>query len=89
MGLDSVELVFEIERTFDITLPNDELEREEWTVRGMQQLVWKHMQVQSKTGTWTEETVGRRLNMIYHESLGVPWELIKPEARIITDFGID
>ena len=83
MGLDSVELVMEVEKVFDIEISNPEAEKI-ITVKDFHECILVNLKQEK-----TEEEVYAALVQILHEKLGVPLEEIKPHSKIVEDFGID
>lgn len=81
MGLDSVQLIIDIENEFGISIPDAEAEKIS-TIRDFSECVVR------LTGKELEE-VEFKIMTILHESLGVEWNRLKPSARIVDDMGID
>lgn len=81
MSLDSIALIAEIEKRFNINLSSKETEKI-FTIRQLSEYVAK------ETGKELE-VVEFGIMTILHESLGVEWKLLKPDTDIVNDLGID
>ena len=89
MGLDLVELVMELERTFDISLPIERVEQFR-TVGQLFDLVCEQLTVRDPlishayVGPLWEQYLD-----IMEESLGVTRDQLKPDVHFVMDLGID
>ena len=83
MSLDSVELIIEVEKAFDIEISNLQAEKI-ITVQGFYEYILSNL-----SNDISKQEVYSTFVQILHEKLGVSLEEIKPDSRIIEDFGID
>ena len=92
MGMDTVELLVEIEDYFEINITNIEAENIE-TVGDFQQCILDKLRNQKSINTNTPYyeagDVFEILKQIIHQKLSVPLSKITPFARITYDLGID
>lgn len=86
MGLDSVELILDIEKAFEIAITNEEAATL-LTVGDIQSLLRQKRGV--RAGTRADDAQWMRLRAVIIESRSVPIDLIVPEAEITRDLGID
>ena len=82
MGLDSVELIMEIEDRFNIIIPDREAS-EAVTVEKLFQCILNSTKVSSD-----KKEIWDMLVLIISEQLGVDKEDIKPESNFVKDFGL-
>ena len=87
MSLDSVELIFAIEREFDITIDNQEAEQLQ-TVDDLYRCVLRLLPG-AAGGDPPEVDVWRRLVEVIVDEIGVEPERVHPGAYIVEDLGID
>lgn len=80
MGLDSVELVMRIEETFDIRIPDSEVEKA-YTVGDLYEIVWKHVKVGDSQKCVSQKLFYELRNSFSNE-LGVPKSEIKPKTLL-------
>ncbi len=86
MGLDSVELILDIEKAFEIEITNEEAATLR-TIGDIQALLRLKRGVGA--GTREDQAQWMRLRAVIIESRGVSFDLIVPEAEITRDLGID
>jgi acyl carrier protein len=86
MGLDSVELLFEIENAFNIKIPGNEAKQIS-TVRDFYEVVWRHLKEQQTTHSRQE--VELLINKIIADRIGLAEEEVISTARLTDDLGID
>lgn len=95
MGLDSVEMLMEVERTFQVTLSDEEAERLE-TVGDLHAWLCRELGCReplqptldgASARAWTDEEAWRVLILIVSDHLGVPVEVIRPDSHIVHDLG--
>jgi acyl carrier protein len=87
MGLDTVELVMSIEEDFDIRIPN-EVAATLVTVGQLHEYIVAELDRRNAVETDRAQVFGQ-LRDIICEQLGVDPALVRPEARIVEDFGAD
>jgi len=89
MGLDTVELVDEVEKKFNITIPNKEASLIT-TVGDFHNVVWKHLQAKIiNLHPLTHVEVEALINNIIANKCGMPLLEITPEKTICGDLGLD
>lgn len=86
MGLESVELILEVEKRFCISLP-DKLLSEVKTLSQFSYIIWQEC-LQNQQSI-TDSEVFNRLKEIIHELFNINEEFILPSSRIIEDLAID
>ena len=86
MGLDTVELVMDVEKSFGLKLPEPEL-TSVLTVGDLHAVVLRHANITA--GTPAAAQSWERLVDIVVESTGVRREQVLPTARIRADLGIN
>lgn len=84
MGLDSVELVLEVEEVFKIKIPDEEANR----IRSVGEL-YDSILVKTAGRGIQPEQVWNDLKNIFVKSFGVAPEEIKKEAWIVRDLGLN
>ena len=84
MGLDSVELLLQIEEEFGITFSDDEAIKIE-TVGQFRDAVLGKVAPR----TYTREYIFDRIRGVLIKDFGVSADQISPEARIVRDLGVD
>ncbi len=82
VGLDSVELVLEIERRFQIEIPDRELYKMT-TVGEMHR--WLHRALD--TTVWSEEAIWNELREIVYRHFDISPEEVRPETSFVDDLG--
>ena len=89
MGLDLVELIMEVERTFDVTISNAQAEQSV-TVGQLYDVVRAQIVERNPTVApgYTGPQWERYLTLVEHE-LGVPRDQLTPEAHFVKDLGVD
>ncbi|HWB28699.1 MAG TPA: hypothetical protein VG738_24670 [Chitinophagaceae bacterium] len=85
MGLDTVELVVEIEKTFDISIAND-IAAKVTTVADFYNVVEKYVE---EGNNYTREEIVRAVNSIVANFTRLPLDEITPGKRICEDLGLD
>ncbi|OAJ69778.1 hypothetical protein A7976_14305 [Methylobacillus sp. MM3] len=86
MGLDTVELVLEAERTFGVAVPDDLAQKTE-TVEEFAHLLYE---LKAKTSApMPYEDVLIQLQRITSEMFHLPIERVVPKARFVKDLGLD
>jgi acyl carrier protein len=85
MGLDSVELIMEIEKAFEISIQDEEAQKI-ITVGDIYNCTWSYINKRKEANKKEMETI---INQIIHDKIGVELKEISPEKKIIDDFGID
>jgi len=86
MGLDSVELVMEIEEEFEIEISN-EIAPTLVTVGDLFAFIVQTFEARGISIDDAE--IWNRLTRIFEDSFGIPARLIVPEAHIVYDLGLD
>lgn len=86
MGLDSVELVMDVEAAFGVDLPDAELASAR-TVGHLHQLILRHTAIPN--GSPAALQSWERLVEVVVESTGVARERVTPAAAIVADLGIN
>jgi acyl carrier protein len=86
MGLDSVELILDVERAFGIETSDPELRKIE-TVGEFYELIVSKLEVNNREVD--RQQVWEGLKSCIIKISGVPPDKIIPEARIVKDLGID
>lgn len=84
MGLDSVELLIEIENEFQIEISNIEAENIA-TVGDFHKIISRKIDLEETT----EEAIYQKLRMVLSEKVGIAIEKIDYHARIVDDLEID
>jgi acyl carrier protein len=79
MGLDSVELVFEWEKAFDITIPDLEAEQIT-TVRKATEVVLRHVRLQPQSRC-KSQSLFYQFRRYCHDQMGVERSLVRPETK--------
>lgn len=90
MGLDSVEILMEIEDSFGIEIPQHEAERI-CTVGDLYNAVWQKLEGKysdKDTGTSRQE-MEMNINLIIADMAGLELEDITSDKKIADDLGID
>lgn len=87
MGLDSVELIMDIEKEFDLTIP-DEVAAKMNTVGDLHGYLCAEMKRLGRTG-WGSVFVLERMTEIICRNLGIKPERVVPTARFVDDLGVD
>ena len=92
MGMDTVELIVDIEKTFNIDIPNAEASSIA-TVKNLQDCTWKHVLEKSQTdlsySKYSREKVDVIINTLLADRSGLPLEDITPNKSITRDLGLD
>ena len=93
MGLDTVELVMEVEDAFSVSIADDVAERI-LTVGDLYQFLLREKdrpisEGEQRPSIGTPDEVWLKLREIIVNVLGVPPEDVRPEARWIEDLGAD
>lgn len=83
MGLDSVELLIEVENTFGVTLHQREVTHVA-TVEDLHALILRSLDVVEN-----EKDIYSRLVRLIHLQQNIPIEKIHPHSRLVDDLGID
>lgn len=86
MSLDSVELVLEVEKEFDIVI-SDEDASKIITVGNFRDLIIRSLQ--EKGMNPNEGEVMQKLRAIVVEQIGAPPDQVTPEAEFVRDLGLD
>ena len=87
MGLDTVELVMEIEKEFELEIP-DEAASNISTVGEMHSWLLTELQRLGRPKVDSAQVYGRLRELICHQ-LGVKPEAVVPSARFVKDLGAD
>ena len=92
MGLDSVEIVLELEREFKIRVPDDEAERVR-TVDDLVALVIRALNASEDPPVLDDAhlrtIVFEKVRDIVAEIIGIDARRVVPSARLIEDLGVD
>lgn len=88
MGLDTVELLMEIEKAFGIAIPNQQAETIV-TVGGFHNVVWEHLQRDPAKNTASRAEVESTINHIIVEFAGLEPHDVTPDKSITSDLGLD
>ena len=80
MGLDTVELVMEVEERFGIELPDEELELDIRTVGDLEQLISRRYSEKCSTTDCNSQKAFYRLRKALVEELGLERKQIKPDT---------
>lgn len=88
MGLDTVELVMAVEHEFEIEIPNSEAVMME-RVGDMHAFVVTALCKRAEPALIDADRIWARLKDIVDDHLGVPPEIVVPEARFVYDLGAD
>jgi len=95
MGLDSVELVLDIEETFEIVLSDEEAEKA-LTPGILTDIVFSKvnnscsaLSCRSQSATWSREEVFLKIRKITSEHLGIDESDILETSLFVQDLGID
>ena len=86
MGLDTVELVMQVEKTFAITIPDHQAEKMV-TVGDMHDFVMRATHADGRA--LDADQVWDQITEILAEDYGVPRAKITREAAVIRDLGLD
>jgi acyl carrier protein len=101
MGLDAVELIMEIEKTFGITFPERAPSPVIATVGDLYQFILGRLAestpetllcqgtLTSDLGDWTPREVWEILRVLIAEQLGVPLERVTESAHLAKDLGMN
>jgi acyl carrier protein len=84
MGLDSVELVLEVEKAFKITIPDKEATQ----IRSVGEL-YDSILAKTADRNADPERIWEELKIIFVERFGIAPEEIKKEAWIVRDLGLN
>ncbi len=87
MGLDTVELVMAVEEHFHIEIPDDEASKI-FTVGELHTFIVNALSRAGRTDISNTAAFDELRDLICNQ-LGVDPQIVKPEARIVKDFGID
>lgn len=87
MGLDTVELVLNIEEEFGLEIPNDAAGRM-FTVGDVHSFLVRELERRGQTAV-DESRIFERLREIVCTQLGVKPEAVVPGARFVEDLGAD
>ena len=92
MGLDTVELIVTIEKTFHISIPNAEA-AELTTVGRIHDAVWKHLSSKpaylQREKSITRKEIEQAINELIAGFAGFELHEITPEKSITSDLGLD
>jgi acyl carrier protein len=88
MGLDTVELLMEIERAFGIAIPDQQAEQI-ITVGDYYEVVWEHLQRDPEKNRLSRQEVETTINQIIVAFGGVEPHEVVPGASITNDLGLD
>lgn len=88
MGLDTVELLYTIEKHFGISIADQEAEKI-FTVGDFQQLVWEHMQRDPSRMQLSRDKINEDIVHIIARFAGFSEEEITPDKSITSDLGLD
>jgi acyl carrier protein len=89
MGLDSVDLLIEIEKAFKIKIQNHEAEQIV-TVKDYYDIVWNHLSdSKEKSNKFTREEAEFLINQIIIDKTGVEKEEVIPSEKLCEDLGTD
>lgn len=80
MGLDSIEIVMEVEKTFEISIADKEAEQIR-TVRDFHEVVWEKIRHKS-SAECVSQALFYRLRRLFQEQLSVRSVAIKPETQL-------
>jgi acyl carrier protein len=86
MGMDSVELVMDIEKKFNIRIPNSQAETI-FTVGDIHAIVWQHLSAGHSDKSKSE--MEHEINQVIADKAGFDLSEITPEKRICDDLGMD
>lgn len=87
MGLDTVELIMEFEKAFDIQVPDATWERTS-TVGDAYNVVWQHLEHKPGHGMSRKE-MEELMKDIIEDKVGVDRSEITPEKSFVDDLGMD
>jgi acyl carrier protein len=92
MGLDTVDLVVTIEKTFHISIPNPEAAQIS-TIGDIHECVWKHLSAKpaylQREKSITREEIEQAINQLIANFAGFEVHEISPEKSITSDLGLD
>lgn len=88
MGLDTVELIMEIERTFDINIANAEAEKLD-TVGDIYKCVLMHLRSNDRKGFLSDEEVKGIVRYIMADKAGNSLYEVTLQKSITNDLGLD
>jgi len=92
MGLDTVDLVVTIEKTFHISIPNPEAAKI-ITVGDIHEIVWKHLSAKpaylQREKPITRKEIEQAINELISDFAGIKLHEITPEKSITSDLGLD
>ena len=92
MGLDTVDLVVTIEKTFHISIPNPEA-AQIVTVGNIHDCVWKHLSAKpaylQREKLITRKEIEQAINELIANFAGIELHEITPEKSITNDLGLD
>jgi acyl carrier protein len=91
MGLDSVEIVFELESVFEIRIPDRAGDRL-WRVRDFEDLVvrLRHEQLPAEVAASVSDPELRQVvRDVIAREMALPLERVTPDAYLVKDLGID
>lgn len=88
MGLDSVDLIIRVEKTFDISIP-DRLAEKILTVGDMHDAVWTLLLEKDPHQPIVRENFETYLNEIIADQIGVDVEELGKEKSFTNDLGVD
>jgi len=86
MGLDTVELVLEVEKHFDVSIPDERAEKTA-TVEALARLLYELLTHREIHLSYNE--IIFQLQQIINRMFQIPIERITPEARFIDDLGLN
>jgi hypothetical protein len=94
MGLDSVELIMEIEDEFGIEIPDEDVQ-DILTLGDLHRLLFNHVSrnlgasISALQGGTLEKDVWKRLERLLITEWAIEKERIKPSAEIVRDLGMN
>lgn len=88
MGLDTVELLYTVEKYFGISIPDQQAETMT-TVGDFQRVVWEYMQRDPSRRHTSKEEIDSPIIKIIAKFAGLPMEKVTPEKSITSDLGLD
>lgn len=88
MGLDTVDLLYTIEKHFGISIP-DQVAETILTVGDYQRMVWEYLHRDPSRRQVTREAVDAEIVHLIAKFAGLPISTVTPDKRITDDLGLD